>query len=251
MGQVWRITLGNLVSLRQRSGEAVVVCIGIGGVVAVLISVLAMATSLEDSLQAVGRPDRAIVVREGSQAEMLSSLTPEELSALDNAPGIVTAASPGAAGGERRRISPEVVWSETFERTGGRGRGAASIRGITPAGRAVHDEIIVSEGRDLRPGLRELVVGAMAAREFEHLSLGDEPFFLGTRWKVVGIFTSGDPGLESDVRRIADEVLVENAIEQGILDRAEENAQSVLTDFLLSVGYTDVVVDFEEPEPTS
>ena len=68
----------------------------------------------------------------------------------------------------------------------------------------------------------------------------------------VGIFTSGDPGLESDVRRIADEVLVENAIEAGILDEAEANARSVLRDFLLSLGYTDVIVEFEErPEPTS
>lgn len=67
----------------------------------------------------------------------------------------------------------------------------------------------------------------------------------------VGIFTSGDPGLESDVRRIADEVLVDNAIEEGILERAEDNARSVLTDFLLSVGYSDVVVDFEDPLPTS
>ena len=64
----------------------------------------------------------------------------------------------------------------------------------------------------------------------------------------VGIFTSGDPGLESDVRRIADEVLVDNAIEAGILDRAEDNARSVLTDFLLSTGYRDVIVEFEEPE---
>jgi hypothetical protein len=60
-----------------------------------------------------------------------------------------------------------------------------------------------------------------------------------------GIFTSGDPGLESDVRRIADEVLVENAIEAGILDQAEDNARSVLTDFLLSLGYTDVEVSFD------
>jgi hypothetical protein len=67
----------------------------------------------------------------------------------------------------------------------------------------------------------------------------------------VGIFTSGDPGLESDVRRIADEVLVDNAIDEGILEKAEANARSVLTDFLLSVGYTDVVVDFDDPVPTS
>lgn len=67
----------------------------------------------------------------------------------------------------------------------------------------------------------------------------------------VGIFTSGDPGLESDVRRIADEVLVDNAIEQGILEEAEANARSVLTDFLLSTGYRDVIVEFDEPVPTS
>lgn len=67
----------------------------------------------------------------------------------------------------------------------------------------------------------------------------------------VGIFTSGDPGLESDVRRIADEVLVGNAIDEGILEEAEANARSVLTDFLLSVGYTDVVVEFDDALPTS
>jgi hypothetical protein len=65
----------------------------------------------------------------------------------------------------------------------------------------------------------------------------------------VGIFTSGDPGLESDVRRIADEVLVDNAIEAGILDRAEDNARTVLTDFLLSLGYADVEVTFDAPLP--
>ncbi|HUG32993.1 MAG TPA: DUF4230 domain-containing protein [Acidimicrobiia bacterium] len=64
--------------------------------------------------------------------------------------------------------------------------------------------------------------------------------------REVGIFTSGDPGLESDVRRIADEVLVDNAIEEGILEQAEDNARSVLTDFLLSVGYTDVIVEFDD-----
>ncbi len=67
--------------------------------------------------------------------------------------------------------------------------------------------------------------------------------------REVGVFTSGDPGLESDVRRIADEVLVENAIDEGILERAELNARNVLTDFLLSLGYTDVSVTFEDPLP--
>ena len=68
----------------------------------------------------------------------------------------------------------------------------------------------------------------------------------------LGLFTKGDPRLESEVRRLADEVLLENAIEEGILARAERNARSVLTDFLVSLGYTDVVIEFtDQVRPTS
>lgn len=61
----------------------------------------------------------------------------------------------------------------------------------------------------------------------------------------VGLLTKGDPRLESDARQVAEEVLVQSALESGILDRAETNARNVLTDFLLSLGYQDVVVEFD------
>lgn len=61
----------------------------------------------------------------------------------------------------------------------------------------------------------------------------------------VGLLTKGDPRLESDARQVAEQVLVESALEAGILERAETNANNVLTDFLLSLGYQDVVVEFE------
>ncbi len=63
--------------------------------------------------------------------------------------------------------------------------------------------------------------------------------------REVGLLTKGDPRLESDARQVAEEVLVQSALESGILDKAEDNAQTVLTDFLLSLGYQDVVVEFE------
>ena len=59
-----------------------------------------------------------------------------------------------------------------------------------------------------------------------------------------GLFTKGDPQLESEARRIAETVLVENATGGGILAKAEENAQSVMTNFLISLGYEDVIVTF-------
>jgi len=60
----------------------------------------------------------------------------------------------------------------------------------------------------------------------------------------MGLFTKGDPQLEGEARRVAETVLVDGAIEDGLLVQAEENAATVLTNFLLSLGYTDVVVNF-------
>jgi CubicO group peptidase (beta-lactamase class C family) len=55
-----------------------------------------------------------------------------------------------------------------------------------------------------------------------------------------GIFTSGDPQLESDARQVAEEVLRGAALEHGILEEAEENARVVITELLMGLGYTEV-----------
>jgi hypothetical protein len=64
----------------------------------------------------------------------------------------------------------------------------------------------------------------------------------------LGLLTKGDPELESEARRVADEVLRESALEAGILEQAEDNARQVITNFLISLGYRDVVVEFR-PSP--
>lgn len=60
-----------------------------------------------------------------------------------------------------------------------------------------------------------------------------------------GLFTSGDPRLETDARRLAEDVLQQAALDEGILEMAEDNAREVVTNFLLSLGYRDVVIEFE------
>lgn len=59
-----------------------------------------------------------------------------------------------------------------------------------------------------------------------------------------GLFTKGDPQLESEARRIAETVLVGNATDEGILTKAEDNARLVMTNFLTSLGYENVIVTF-------
>lgn len=56
-----------------------------------------------------------------------------------------------------------------------------------------------------------------------------------------GVFTGGDVQLETDARQVAEEVLVENAIQSGVLERAATNAEDVIEGLLLELGYTRVM----------
>lgn len=62
-----------------------------------------------------------------------------------------------------------------------------------------------------------------------------------------GLFTKGDSQLESDARQVAEDVLVNAALEHGILEKAQTNAELTIENFLRGVGYTDVT--FIPPEP--
>src|ERR1700686_3830811 len=86
--QVTSVTAMNLLSLPQRLGTSFVIIIGSGGVVAVLVSVLAMATGMAKTLQSTGRDDRAIVLRNGSVSESGSALTRGAAQIIMDAPGI-------------------------------------------------------------------------------------------------------------------------------------------------------------------
>ena len=67
--------------------------------------------------------------------------------------------------------------------------------------------------------------------------------------RSTGALTPGDAQLESDARQVAENVLVENAIKSGILEKAQENAQNVIEGLLLELGYSEVL--FETPRAGS
>src|SRR5260221_7966123 len=72
--QATSVTGIGLRTLRQRAGASLVIIIGIGGVVAVLVALLAMAEGYSDTLRRGGREDSAVVRRGGPSAEANSVL---------------------------------------------------------------------------------------------------------------------------------------------------------------------------------
>jgi putative ABC transport system permease protein len=171
-----------------------------------LISVLAMSTGLVKALQPTGPENRAIVVRTGANAEIVSVLTHEEAQAVADSAGIKR----GADG--RALASPEVLMSFNLFR---RDHIEANVpfRGIGPEGFAVHPEIKITRGRPFRPGLAELVVGESAQRLYGALSIGSEVKLRGTRWAVVGTFACGHCAHESEL--IADAETLNSVYRRG------------------------------------
>lgn len=94
---------------------------------------------------------------------------------------------------------------------------------------------------DLSPdGVVELVV---PRADIQYVAVDNQATQILDR--ETGLFTRGDPRLETDARRVAEDVLRQAAIDEGILETAEDNAREVITNFLLTVGYRDVVLEFE------
>lgn len=59
--------------------------------------------------------------------------------------------------------------------------------------------------------------------------------------RQTGIFTKADPNLESQVRQRAEEEIKSAALEDGILDKARDNAETTLRTLLHSLKYDNVV----------
>jgi hypothetical protein len=62
-----------------------------------------------------------------------------------------------------------------------------------------------------------------------------------------GLFTAGDPNLETTARQVAEEEIRKAALEDGILEQAQVNATIFLEEFFKALGYDTII--FETPKP--
>lgn len=181
-------------TLSQRLGSSAVIVVGIAGVVGVLVALLAMAEGYGQTLRNSGSLDTAIVLRGASANEVSSSLSLEDLVQIEQAPGVARNAK-----GEPI-VSAETVVAANLPVKGSTtgDEGSAQVRGISEAAFAVRPNAKIVEGRSFQPGLRELIVGKGAVRQFAGLQVGASLKLGNQPWTVVGIFASGD-AMESEL----------------------------------------------------
>jgi len=179
---VGALTAMSFASLPRRLGTASVVVLGIGGVVAVLIAVLAMGTGIDKSIAGSGRDDRALVLRAGAGLELLSLLNRPQVTSIVDAPGI-----------KRDQQSRPIASAEALALVELRLADGTPVnvplRGVSRT-EVLRPEITISAGRMFRPGVPEIIVGEAAQSQFRNLRVGARLKTREATWEVVGAFAS-------------------------------------------------------------
>ena len=221
--QLLALTSMGIQTLPQRAGSSSVIVIGIAGVVAVLVSVLAMATGFRHTVADSGRPDRVIVLRGGSDAELNSNVTRSDLDTIANAPGLAKDADGKAL------LSPEIITVVNVPKIDTGDDSNVTLRGVGLQVQKVRPELKIVAGRMFRPAVRELIAGAGAAKQFRGLTPGSVLHLRNVDWTVTGVFTTNGDVHESEL--LADVDTVGSAIERpgyssavGLLTGASEFA---------------------------
>src|SRR5262245_65790573 len=131
--QITALTCITLCTIRQRLGTSLVIVVGIAGVVGVLVSVLAMSEGFRHTLASTGRANRVILLRDGSDAELSSSVSREQATVLASLPGL-------ARDGEGRPLaSAELVVMVDLPRKGESEPNNLPVRGAQPEAVAIRD----------------------------------------------------------------------------------------------------------------
>jgi putative ABC transport system permease protein len=165
---------------------------GIALVVVVTILLLSLVAGLKRMLVATGGMNNLVVTRKGATNDGSSSVPRDAVQALRYLSGIARTPE-----GEPL-VSPELIVQPFFQPKGG-GRENVLVRGVTPIGYFVHDNVRFVAGRAPQPSLGEAAVGIAASRRYDGAGLGETLQFGRRNWTVVGIFTAGGSAFESEV----------------------------------------------------
>lgn len=191
--QIREIVVMNLQSIPQRLGASLVVVVGIAGVVGVMVALLSMSQGLGKTLGSTGRPDRVVITRGGSNGELSSFLERSSATLIKQDPAI-------ARGPDNLPLaSGELIVITEVPRFGQKTGANVTLRGVEPAGFTLRPELKIVDGRMFRAGIREIIVGQAASKQFEGLRSGAELRFRGQAWTVVGIFSTGGDAHESEL----------------------------------------------------
>ncbi len=183
----------NLRNLRQRWKVTLLAIFGIGLVVAVFVTLLAMENGFKIALRSTGSPLNGIVTQRGSMSELTSWINIGDANVIAVDPRVAR----DSAG--KPMASCEVVILTTRPRRSDNQPANITFRGVSPEGFKVRNNVKIVEGRSFTPGLYEAIVGKKIADRVTGLNIGDTISVQKRNFKIVGLFTADGSSFESEI----------------------------------------------------
>jgi putative ABC transport system permease protein len=182
----------NVRNLVVRKGSTLATAFTIGLTVAVFLMVMALARGIDMTLSSSGEPLNVIVVREGSTAELNSSVSREQFNDLRYLDGVVRE-------GDQPLATAEIITLIYKPRKGMSQGSNVTIRGVSPMSFKLHSGFQIAQGRTFQAGQTEAVVSKRISERFQGLDVGDKFRIQTTDYTVVGVFESAGKAFESEI----------------------------------------------------
>ena len=216
----------NFRNIVVRKGSTLATAFTIGLTVAVFLMVMALARGIDLTLATSGEPLNVIVMREGSTAELNSTVTGEQFKDLMYLDGIERA-------GDQPIVTGEII-TLIYKARKGQSQGSnVTVRGVGPNSFKLRSGFNLATGRLFQPGLTEAVVSKRIAERFQGLDIGDKFRIQTTDYTVVGLFDSAGKAFESeiwvDINSLANSTKRTEAFSSALLRAKDQSAMSALT----------------------
>jgi ABC-type lipoprotein release transport system permease subunit len=176
-------------SFHSRRLTTAVTVAGIALVVFVFTAVLMMAYGIQKTLTATGSPDNVIVARKSANGEISSIVQREDYNVLLTLPHIAKSAE------GKQLVSGETVVIINLKKKSG-GLSNVTVRGVSKEAFVLRPQVRIIEGRVFNQGAREIIVGSSVRKNF---FVGNTVTFGGDTWTIVGRFSAGGSGFDSEM----------------------------------------------------
>jgi ABC-type lipoprotein release transport system permease subunit len=183
----------NVRNVRVRWQVTLLAVSGIALVVTVFAMLMAMSEGFRAALRSTGRTDNAMIIQRGSGSELTSGVPLEQRNQI-----VVNDRVARGPDGKPIASWEWVVVVSLPKLTDGNPTNV-TLRAVTPQAFDVRGGIKLSEGRNFKPGLDEVIVGRKLTERIQGLRVGGTVKYQQKQLPIVGIFESNGGAFESEV----------------------------------------------------
>jgi putative ABC transport system permease protein len=182
----------NVRNLRVRMGATIMTALGIALTVAIAIFIMMLLSGLRMAFQSTGNPLDVMAMRKGADSELSSFVAHDTFNVIKTLPGVARDET-----GEPM-VSGEMVVAIVLPRSDGTGETNVTVRGLSPMGFKLRNNLKLAEGRWFNTGQREVMVSKSVQKRFA-ADIGKTLAFGKGPWTVVGIFDASGSAYDSEI----------------------------------------------------